>query len=127
MLKPLILGLIGSCALIGGYGAFGMGAKNGLFDGLHKSILREEAPYVPGHKFPIQHSFTGIPVIDGHLSTLTAIFICLIDGDKTWDITLSWWYLAINFLAGWCLLVLEGMRRGNVGKAVSWWVKLRPS
>jgi hypothetical protein len=120
MLRPIMMGLIGSCAIVGGYGAFAMGAKNGLFEGLHTSILRPENPYIPGHKFPLQTSFTGISAIDSHLSTLTAIFICIIDGAKTWDVTLSYWYLLVNFLAGWCLLVLEGMRRGNVGKAVSW-------
>ncbi|KAJ9150778.1 hypothetical protein NKR23_g3349 [Pleurostoma richardsiae] len=117
----VILILLG-CAGFGGYGTFGAGSQNGLFEVISNSAGRPAASerYIPGGPEPIRTRYTGIVAIDDHVIVLVAFFTFLIDGPQTWDITLSYWYLMAHFCAGWTLMALEGLRKGNRGKLVSW-------
>jgi hypothetical protein len=122
----VILILLG-CAGFGGYGTFGAGSQNGLFEVISNSAGRPAASerYIPGGPEPIRTRYTGVVAIDDHVIVLVAFFTFLIDGPQTWDITLSYWYLMAHFCAGWTLMALEGLRKGNRGKLVSWYASDR--
>ncbi|KAK0636990.1 hypothetical protein B0T17DRAFT_484014 [Bombardia bombarda] len=112
-----------ACAAIGGYGTMATGFKNGLFESLEKTTgdpLSRHDLYVPGGPQPFKSSYTGIAAVDGLLAILVAFWGAIIDGDRTWNMDASYWYLMAQFCASWCLLSLEGLRKGSKGKAVSW-------
>lgn len=99
----------------------GAGFKNGLFDSMTKSAGHQiKDKYFPGGPAPYKTSYTGVQAIDDHLVTLISFFIYIIDGPKTWDVVLVYWYLMAQFCAGWMLLSMEGLRQGNRGRIVSW-------
>ena len=111
-----------ACAAFGGYGTFGAGFQNGMFDTITKASEGGAAKMVfPGGPTPYRTSYTGIAAVDDHLVTLVAFFTFIIDAPQTYDITLSYVYLMAHFWAGMCLLLLEGTRNGNRGKVVSWY------
>lgn len=113
--------ILASCAFLGGYGTLGAGFQNGFFESISKAAGQgAAAAYFPGGPEPYRTRYTGIAAIDNQLVTLIAFFIFIIDGPQTWDITLSYWYLMLHFCAGMCLLALEGLRKGNRGRLVSW-------
>ena len=115
--------ILATCAAFGAYGTFGAGFKNGLFDSIARSVGHEvevKDKYFPGGPAPYKTTYTGIEAIDGQLVTLIAFFTYIIDGPKTWDAVLVYWYLMSQFCAGWTLLSLEGLRKGNKGHVVSW-------
>ena len=112
-----------ACGIAGGYGTLGAGVQNGLFDAIHNAVTGHEGavpPYLPGGPLPYCTTFTGVPVIDRPLLGTVAWFILMIDAPQTWDVRLSFWYLMAQFCAAWCLISLEGQRRINRGRLVSW-------
>jgi hypothetical protein len=121
VLKTAVVVSIAACSVIGGYCALVTSSKNGLFDSIANSVGRDDQQkYIPGGPTPIRTTFTGIKHVDTQLLTLVTFFAFLIDGPQAWNDTLSFWYLMAQLYAGWCLVVLEGRRKGNRGKAVSW-------
>lgn len=99
----------------------GAGFNNGLFDSMTKSAGHQvKDKYFPGGPAPYKTSYTGIQAIDDHLVTLIVFFIYIIDGPRTWDVVLVYWYLMAQLCAGWMLLSMEGLRQGNRGRVVSW-------
>lgn len=120
--RALALTLLLSCAVVGGYGTMAAGFKNGFFKALANCTREATDPYIPGGPTPFKTRYTGIDAVDNHLVVLVAFFAALIDGEKGWEATLSSWYLMAQLWAGWSLLSLEGLRRGNKGRAVSWCV-----
>lgn len=115
-----VAGLL-ACAGMGAYGTFGAGFNNGLFAAIENSVGRAQPdPYFISGPKPYRLVYTGFEPFDRQLRTLISFFVLLIDGPKTGDVVLVYWYLMAQFCAGWSLLFLEGMRRGNADRAVSW-------
>jgi len=123
---PVVLALL-ACAGFGGYGTLGAGFRDGMFGTITKATEAGASTAVfPGGPTPYRTSYTGVGLLDDRLVPLLAFFTFIIDGPQTWDITLSYWYLMAHFGAGMCLLLLEGTRRGNRRRAVSWFVFSTP-
>jgi hypothetical protein len=119
-LQAIVLPLIASCAIVGGYGTMFMGTKNGFFDAATTTAGRPKDPYIPGGVHPLKTTFTGVAPIDSQLQILVGFFSYIIDGERTWGVTASYWYLILQFLPACLLLFLEGSRKGNAGRIVSW-------
>lgn len=121
MSRPAAIAILVAWAAFGVYGTFVAGFSNGLFDSISKSAGHEvKDRYFPGGPAPYKTTYTGIEAVDNQLVTLIVFFTYIIDGPKTWDVVLVYWYTMAQFCAGWTLLSLEGLREGNRGHAVSW-------
>lgn len=121
MSRIAIIATLVACAAFGAYATLGASFKNGLFDSISKTaghVVKDK--FVSGGPMPLKTTYTGIGVIDSHLITLIACFTYIIDGPKTWDVVLVYWHFMAQFCAGWTLLSLEGLRKGNRGRFVSW-------
>ncbi|KAK7743270.1 hypothetical protein SLS53_004355 [Cytospora paraplurivora] len=110
-----------TCSAFGAYSTIGTGIKNGLFDSIGRSAGRKVVDkYFPSGPAPYRTTYTGIEAIDNPLIIIIAFFTYIIDGPRTWDVVLVYWYLMAHFCAGWTLLSLEGLRKANKGRVVSW-------
>ena len=80
-------------------------------------IVESPSPRWPGTSEPVKRIYTGIPPIDGLLFNVNPFFAPVIDGS---DPSLSLWsiFMSGQYGAGWCLTVLESLRRGNEGKFI---------
>lgn len=119
----LTIAILAGCSALGAYATFGAASKNGLLAAIGKAVgsdVEPEAKHFPGGPTPYKTTYTGITAIDDTLLTLIAFFIILLDGPKTQDTVWVSRYLMTQFLAGWVLLTLEGLRKGNKGRVVSW-------
>ncbi|KAJ2897696.1 hypothetical protein MKZ38_004473 [Zalerion maritima] len=118
----LLVVSLAACALVGGYGTLVVGSLNGFFEALGASadLPDPSERYMPGGPVPFTGTWTGFEPLDGLLRGLVSFFSSAIDGAQTWDVTLSYHYIMLNFFCGWNLLVLESFRAGNQGRAVSW-------
>ncbi|OIW28252.1 hypothetical protein CONLIGDRAFT_370509 [Coniochaeta ligniaria NRRL 30616] len=119
-LRAILLPLIASSALVGGYAGLYVINKNGAGESIRNSAGRAVDPYISGGVHPFKNTYTGISAIDGMLLMLVPFFAYALDTPQSWAITASFWYLLTHFLAACCLVFLEGLRRGNSGRAVSW-------
>lgn len=121
MSRLATIGILAACSAFGAYSTIGTGIKNGLFDSIGRSAGRKVVDrYFPGGPAPYKTTYTGIEAIDDPLVIIIAFFTYIIDGPKTWDVVLVYWYLMAQFCAGWTLLSLEGLRKANKGHVVSW-------
>lgn len=121
MSRPVAIAFLAACAAFGAYGAMGTGLRNGLFESITKSAGRDvQDRYFPTGPAPYKMTYTGIEAVDDLLVTLVGFFTYIIDGPRTWDIVLVYWYLMSQLCAGWMLLSMEGMRLGNAGRLASW-------
>jgi hypothetical protein len=121
ILQAVALIIIIGCAVLGTYGTLITGGTNGLFETITFTTGQfATKPYIPAGPQPIRTTFTGVYPIDRQLLVLVSFFTFIIDGPQTWDVRLSYWFLMAHFSAGWCLVSLEGLRRGNRGKLLSW-------
>ncbi|KAG6354046.1 hypothetical protein INS49_005017 [Diaporthe citri] len=120
--RALTIGILLSCAAFGAYGTFGAGVGNGLFEALQRSAGYEakEKGFLGGPT-PYKTTYTGIRLIDNHLVVLNAFFVLIIDGPKTWDVTIAYWCLMAEFCAAWVFIRIEGHRSANQhGRIVNW-------
>ncbi|KAK4189446.1 hypothetical protein QBC35DRAFT_141341 [Podospora australis] len=92
---------------------------NRLFDLLTITAADLVNPYIPGGPSPYFRDFTGIKPIDITLGALNGFFCGLLDGDRTWDVDLSYWHTMSMLGTGFALLGVEGLRRGNQGLSVA--------
>lgn len=121
MSRAATVAVLAACSIFGAYGTFGAGIQNGLFDSITKSSgCGVKDKYLLGGPAPYKTTYTGFAAVDSPLTTMIAFFTYIIDGPKTWDVVLVYWYLMAQFCAGWTLLSLEGLRKGNRGRIVSW-------
>lgn len=121
---PIVLIL--SCALLGGYGSVYTSRRDGFFDALKvctstpskaQCILNTPQPYQA-------HFKTNIPKVDGLFAVLFEFFGQGLSSDSAGGLdlngVLAGIYLVAQFGAAWHLIALEGLRRGNVNKILSW-------
>lgn len=127
---PRIITALGLAAAagIGVWGSLAAGSQNGLFDAIANTVGggAKSQKYIPGAPMPLRTVFTGVPALDGHLLALVCFFSSFMDGEKSVASSVASWYLMVQFCLAWMLLVLEGMRRGNRGSILSWFVMLHP-
>lgn len=121
MSRPATIAILAACSAFGAYGTLVAGFNNGLFDSITKSTGHDvKDKYFPTGPAPYKMTYTGIEAIDEYFVGLIGFFIYIIDGPKTWDVVLVYWYLISQLCAGWMLLSMEGLRLGNRGRIVSW-------
>ena len=91
--------------------------KNGLFRQI-RELVEQKQPKFPGSKLPLMLEYTGVTAIDKQLSTLVTFFGPVVQGGSEALNLFSLFGLG-QFGGAWTLLVMESLRRGNKGKAVS--------
>jgi hypothetical protein len=91
--------------------------KNGLFKQIGE-LVEEKQPIFPGSKSPLILEYTGVTAIDRQLSVLVTFFGPVVQGGDEALNLFSVFGLG-QFGGAWTLLVMESLRRGNKGKAVS--------
>ncbi|KAJ4405915.1 hypothetical protein N0V82_010227 [Gnomoniopsis sp. IMI 355080] len=119
----LTIAILAACSAFGAYATFGTASQNGLLAAVAKAVganVKPKARHFPGGPAPYKFNYTGIERIDNHLVTLISFFTIILDGPKTQDMVWVTRYLLTQFLAGWALLSLEGLRQGNKGRIASW-------
>lgn len=116
---PVTLAAIGGALYVGIRGTFVAGFEDGYFPFLGRLKDGEpfKAPYHPPGPIP---RWTGIQVVDDQLVTLTGFFAAMFLDDRPYETRLLLLWLFGQFAAIWTLMLLEGVRRGNKGKFVSW-------
>lgn len=119
-LRAIVPPLIAVCGLVGGYAGMYQITKNGFGESLADTAGRATDPYIAGGVHPFKNSYTGIPAVDAQLLVLVSFFAYMLDTPQSWAVTASFWYLLVQFFAACCLLFLEGLRRGNAGRLVTW-------
>ncbi|OCK81412.1 hypothetical protein K432DRAFT_295554 [Lepidopterella palustris CBS 459.81] len=72
---------------------------------------------LPGIISPLGQNFTNIPFLDAHL-TRQNIWIWTVASGKRPGLSLHAYLFAGQFVAGWGVLMLEGVRKGNEGRIV---------
>jgi len=92
-------------------------AKNGLFKQIGE-LVEQKQPMFPGSTSLLMLDYTGVAAIDRQLSTLVTFFGPVVQGGNEALNLFSLFGLG-QFGGAWTLLVLESLRRGNKGKAVS--------
>ncbi|ESZ93717.1 hypothetical protein SBOR_5902 [Sclerotinia borealis F-4128] len=105
--------------LVGIFGTLIIGGRNGTFE-LIVSLVEQETPSAvfPGAKYLLLKDYTGVRVFDRQLTVLVAFFAPVCDSRNV-----ALWLNSIfglgQFGAAWTLLVMESLRSGNKGRAVS--------
>lgn len=115
--------LLAGCSAFGAYATFGAASRNGLLEAITKAVGKDvklKSKHIPGGPTPYKTTYTGIAAIDDPLLVLVAFFTIILDGPKTLDTVWVVRYLTTQFLAGWVIITLEGLREGNKGRIVSW-------
>jgi len=117
---PVALFLLG-CTALGGYGTLGAGSQNGFFDSITVSAgSGAGTAYFPAGPKPYLTHFTGISAVDDLLVKIVSFFVFAIDGEHSWDVTLPYCYLMMQFAGGMSLVMMEGWRKGNRRSAARW-------
>lgn len=81
-------------------------------------IRNQTEPKVAGTDEPLLSVYTGIRAIDSQLSILVDFFLPVLDGSSN-DMTLYVIDMFGQFGAGWTLLMMESLRKGNQGRIPS--------
>ena len=91
--------------------------NNGTADFL--SQMKGHGPHVlPGTEEPLKRIYTGIPRLDRQLVLLTVFFWKVVDGSMP-GASLQAFLMIGQFGGAYGLMILEGLRTGNRGRAVS--------
>lgn len=94
--------------------------KNGFGDAIFTHVVNAPHEGFPGAPKPLLREFTGVKVLDDLLAVLVGYFSALLDGDVAPQHRLFGIWGMAQFGACWTLVALEGLRRGNRGRLVSW-------
>jgi hypothetical protein len=100
-----------------GYVLFILSAKNGTF-GFIENYTNTKIPMYPESDEPLVTRYTGIQGVDARLVVLVTFFAPVVEGNNI-PIILYGLFGFGQFGAGWTLLVMESLRRGNRGRVVS--------
>ena len=93
-------------------------------DGLTKRLTALATPGqhgYPGTPAPLRQQYTRLPPLDKQLTMLVAFFAEAIDPARPVSVIQAM-HFAAQFGTAGLLLTIEGARRGNRGKAVTWYV-----
>jgi hypothetical protein len=115
--RTIVLILLPLLALLGGYGTWALGARNGTFDMLI-ALLGQNEPKFLETQDPLLMKYTGIKALDHQLTVLVTFFAPVVDIKNPALNLFAIWGLG-QFGALWTLMVMESMRMGNKGKAIS--------
>lgn len=116
--QTIVLILLPVLSILGGLGTWGLASRNGLLAAF-PVLFAQEVPNFPGADAPLLQSFTGVKRVDHQLSILVAFFAPCLDLSHG-DLTLFAFQAFGQFGAAWTLMMMESMRLGNSGAAVSW-------
>lgn len=108
---------LGALALLGAGTLWGFALQNGLFPMIDASKARNILP--DATNTPFIASFTGIGPIDDYLATLLVFFWPVATGEGGPGPNLMATVFGSQACAALTILMIEGFRKGNVGKAVS--------
>lgn len=115
----LVLFSLPILSLLGLYGTWTLGFKNGLFGSI-VSLLEEPDARLPGTDELLVREYTGMGWLDGQLQILVVFFAPVLDmGFGREDLFLFSLFGLGQFGAAWTIMVMEGMRIGNKGLGVS--------
>jgi hypothetical protein len=106
--------------MVGAFGTMGLGARNGTFDHI-STLAAQESPVFPGSNVLLLRQYTGVRAIDRQLSVLVTFFAPVVDS-RSGTLYLYAIFGLGQFGAAWTLLVMESLRSGNKGRAVSLYV-----
>ncbi|QSZ35193.1 hypothetical protein DSL72_008060 [Monilinia vaccinii-corymbosi] len=101
------------------FGTFVIGSCNGTFERILR-LVRQETPSAvfPDAQYLLLKDYTGIKAVDQQLAILMVFFAPVCDGRNS-----ALWLYSIYGMgqlgAAWTLLVMESLRSGNQGRAVS--------
>ncbi len=124
----IAIGLILSCALVGGYASMGLAYRHGFFDAVGDCLRVAHGSAAPGVKCGITRShqyhrisLTGIAPVDGLFSVLFEFFALGLTnqagkGKIDYEAILASTYMATLFFGGWYLMAMEGLRKRNQGR-----------
>lgn len=119
----LTIALLAGCSAFGAYATLGTASRNGLLAALRKAAgpaVKAKSKYFPGGPAPYKTTYTGIAAVDDALVVLITFFTVILSEANPQDVSWVTRYLTTQFLAGWVLIYVEGLRRGNKGRIVSW-------
>jgi hypothetical protein len=116
-LRSYVLVLLPLLSLLGVFGTFILAGSNGTLNSMWE-ILANEVSEFPGLDALLMREYTGVKFVDRQLSLLVILMAPLLDTNNA--------ALALFSIAGfgqlgavWTLMMMESMRMGNKGKAVS--------
>jgi hypothetical protein len=94
-----------------------LAGSNGTFD-IVKAVLAQDEPKFPGTQDLLLLKYTGLKFLDRQLVVLVTFFAPVVDAESSALNLFSIWGFG-QFGAVWTLMVMESMRLGNKGRAVS--------
>jgi hypothetical protein len=104
-------------SIVGFYCLMLQAGANGTFDKITE-IVKSEAPVFPGSREELITKYSGVKFIDEELAILVTLFAPVVEGaNKSLSLFLRFGFG--QFGAGWTLLVMESLRKGNQGRAAS--------
>jgi nucleoside permease NupC len=115
-LQKLILVLLPLLSLVGAFGTWILGGANGTFPTL-TALIAQGDTFLFGSNIPPLKTYTGIGFIDHQLLVLVTFFAPIFSSET--PLALFCIVGFGQFGAAWTLMVMESMRFGNKGKAVS--------
>jgi len=115
--RTIILVVLPLLSIVGAYGTWVLGFRNGLFVDI-TSLLKQNNALFPGSTAPLLRQYTGITPIDHQLQILVTFFSPVVDG-KNPELMLFSILGAGQFGGAWALLMMESLRLGNRGKIIS--------
>ena len=116
-LRTYVLVLLPLLSLLGAFGTMVLGGSNGTFESI-TALIESETSEFPGLDAFLLKEYTGVKFVDQQLMALVTFFAPVLDTNHT-ALTLFTIAGFGQFGAVWTLMMMESMRMGNKGKAVS--------
>ncbi len=104
-------------SILAAYCIIGLQIRNGFFD-LIATAGKEVPRKLPGSSENMITIITGLPALDEHLSGVVMFFWPIISGDSP-SLSLFGVYIIGQLVAVQTLVLVEGLRVGNLGRIVS--------
>ncbi|KUJ12875.1 uncharacterized protein LY89DRAFT_687812 [Mollisia scopiformis] len=118
-LRHLVLISLPILSLLGLYGTWALGFSNGLFSSII-SLLEDPEASLPGTDELLLRSYTGLGWVDNQLAVLVTFFAPVLDAGTGREALLLFSLYGLGQFGGvWTLMVMESLRVGNRGLAVS--------
>ena len=99
------------------YSTWGLHLFNGGSD-IVDAVLKAQPPLLPGTKYPVKTTYTGIKKVDEQFTLLTVMFWPILDGRMPHLSLFSFMFVG-QALAEFVLLLLEASRHGNRGRLIA--------